>query len=163
VEAIMDLKRLSDGYLRHLRAIGALYCIVPVAIWFVGLVALLPFRGVYLLRLALAIAVGGYLAARANEYGVTLWLTKHRSSAGPATVVDGLLIGAAVGMACGLVPPLTNLIASNHQSEATLAIIICWLVSMLLGAVIGGWLASVGRKQIPSGAAPSAASQQVSA
>jgi hypothetical protein len=147
----MDLKRLSDGYLRHLRAIGAVYCIAPVAVWFVGLVVLVPFRQVYLLRLALSVIVGGYVAARANEYGVTLWLTKHRSSAGPATVVDGTLIGAAVGMAVALVPPLTNLISSNHPSEAQLAIIGCWLASMCCGAIIGGVLAAVGRKEIPSG------------
>lgn len=159
----MDLGRLSESYLRHLRGIGALYCIVPVALWLVGIVALLPFRGVYLLRFGLSVAIGGSLAARANEYGVNLWLTKHRSAAGPASVVDGLLIGAAVGMACGLVPPLTNLIGSNHPEEAKLAVILCWLVCMLIGASLGGSLAAVGRKQIPHGVAASAtASRQVS-
>jgi hypothetical protein len=146
----MDLKGLTDVYLRNLRAIGALYCIVPVAVWSVGLFTLTPFRGVYVLRVALSVIVGGYLAARANEYGVTLWLTKHRSSSGPASVGDGMLIGAAVGMAVALIPPLTNLIASNHPADATLAIILCWLATMLCGAIIGGVLASIGRKHIPA-------------
>jgi hypothetical protein len=150
----MDLKRLSDTYLQHLRLIGALYCLVPVGLWLVALLVLIPFREVYVLRLILSVVGGGYLAARANEYGVTLWLSKHRSSAGPATVADGALIGAAVGMAVSLIPPLTNLIASNHPDEARLAIIICWLVSMLCGAALGGTLAVIGRQQIPSGGAP---------
>lgn len=141
-------KRLCQSYIQHAGLIGALYAIIPVLLWFgIGL-AVLPFREVYLLRLVLALAVGGFLGARLNRFGLNLWLLQHRRGEKPATVLDGALIGAAIGVGIALFPPLTALIASNHLEEAKTFIILSWLASCLLGLLIGGALAVMGRKHI---------------
>ena len=72
-----------------------------------------------------------------------IWLIKHRSTEGPATVVDGALIGAAVGVGIQILPALTGLIATNHPEEAKAVIIGVWLASIGIGALIGSVLASV--------------------
>ena len=108
-----------------------------------------PFREVYLLRLALAFLLGGCIAAWINNYGVRLWLVKHRSQEGPATVIDGILIGAGVGIGTTFLPPLTSLIATHHPEEAKLLIIVSWGAGIVFGGVIGGILTSIGRKYLP--------------
>ncbi len=138
-----SMKRFAESYIRHARLAGVLYCVIPSVAWFVGGMCLVPFREVYLLRLALAVLIGGCLAARLHEYGVKLWLIKHRSAEGPATVADGALIGAAVGVGIQVLPALTGLIATNHPDEAKAVIIGVWLVSIMIGAIIGSVLASV--------------------
>lgn len=137
------MKRLGDWYIRHAKLAGVLYCIVPSTIWFLVSLCLIPFREVYLLRWGLAVVVGGFLAAWLHEYGVKLWLIKHRSPQGPANAVDGALIGAAVGLSIQIVPALTNLIATNHPDEAKTTIIAVWLVSIVIGALVGCGVASV--------------------
>jgi hypothetical protein len=107
-----------------------------------------PFREVYLLRLALSLLLGGWIAARVNDYGVRLWLMKHRSQEGPGTISDGLLIGAGVGVGTTFLPPLTSLIATNHPEEAKLLIILSWSAGIVFGGLIGGTLASIGRKYL---------------
>jgi hypothetical protein len=99
------MKRLCDFYIRWVATIGALYCIVPTLIWFAVLFLSVPFRSVYVLRLILAVGIGGPLAGFSNRAGLRFWLIKHGSSDGPATVLDGILIGAACGMGTVLVPP----------------------------------------------------------
>lgn len=93
----------------------------------------------------------GPLAGFSNRAGLRFWLIKHGSSDGPATVLDGILIGAACGMGTVLIPPLTSLIASHHPQEARSLIIVLWLVGMAVGCLIGGTLAAIGRRHIRGG------------
>lgn len=142
------MKRLCDFYIRHPRLIGAAYCAVPVLIWYAILLSTNPFRGVYVLRLILSLAVGIPIAAYVNDFGLRLWLLKHRSAEGPGTVLDGFLIGAGVGMAAVLIPPLFSLIATHHLEQAKWVIIGCWLAGVFVGGAIGSVLASVGRQYV---------------
>jgi len=149
----MDMKRLCDGYIRNAKLIGTLYCIVPTLLWFGTMMATVPFREIYLLRLALAIVVGGYVAANANAYGVKLWLIKHQSKEGPATALDGAIVGGCVGMAIMLLPPLTSLIATNHLEQAKWFIIGVWLVGIFNGVWIGAVAGGIGQKHVARNAA----------
>ena len=137
------MQRFGDAYIRRAHLGGALYCIVPSVAWFLGGLCRVPFREVYLLRLGLSVIVGGYIAALLHEYGVKLWLIKHRSPAGPATAVDGALIGSAIGGAIQVLPALTGFIATNHPDETKSVVIGVGLVSLAIGAVIGALLASI--------------------
>ena len=139
------MNRLCEGYIRHAKLIGLLYSWIPTLVWFGAMMFVVPFREVYALRLVLALLVGGTVAAGINQYGVRLWLIKHRSQDGPATVLDGLLIGAGVGMGTTFLPPLTSLIATHHPEEAKLLIICSWAAGIVFGGLIGGILASIGR------------------
>jgi len=145
------MKRLCDFYIRRVAIIGALYCIVPTVVGHAGAFALVPFRTVYVLRMVLSLVIGAPIAAYVNRFGLSLWLIKHRSAQGPATVLDGALIGAACGIGTALLPPLTALIATNHPEQAKVFIIAVWLISVVLGAVIGGTLAALGRKHVKRG------------
>ncbi len=140
--------RFGAWFIRHARLAGALYCIVPSVVWFVGGLVLVPFREVYVLRLGLSIAVGGWIAAWLHEYGVKTWLIKHRSTDGPATAMDGVLIGAAVGAGISILPALTGLIGTNHPEEAKAVVIGTWLVSLAIGACVGAVLASVWKRSV---------------
>jgi MFS family permease len=142
------MERLCEFYIRRVRLIGALYCAVPTVVWFAAVFAMVPFRGVYVLRLVLSLAVGGWIGAYLNQFGLSLWLTKHRSHDGPGTIADGALTGAGVGIGTALLPPLTSLISTHHLEEAKSFIICAWLAAVLLGALIGGGLAAIGRKHI---------------
>ena len=142
------MNRLCEIYIRRTKLIGIFYCAVPVIAWFVGMMCLVSFRGVYLLRLALSLAVGCYIAARLNDYGVRLWVLKHRSKEGPATVMDGFLMGAGVGVGINIIPPLTSLIGTNHPEEAKLLILLSWLAGIVVGGLIGAILASAGRTYV---------------
>ena len=142
------MNRLCEIYIRRAKLIGICYCAVPVIAWFVAMICVVPFRGVYLLRLALSLIVGGYIAACLNDYGVRLWLLKHRSKEGPATVTDGFLMGAGVGVGINFIPPLTALIGTNHPEEAKLLILMSWLAGIVVGGLIGAILASFGRRYV---------------
>jgi len=142
------MKRLCDLYIRHAGLIGAIFCIIPTLVWFIGMFLTIPFREVYLLRMGLCLVIGSSIAAYLNRYGVESWLCRHRSSSGPATIVDGILIGAAVGIGSALLPALTALIRTNHPEEAKTFIIISYLSVILVGAVIGGVLAVIARKYV---------------
>lgn len=144
----MDMKQLCRSYIRHTTLIGALYSIVPVVIWFGAMIVMVPFRDVYVLRFALSILLGSYVAAKANTYGVRMWLIKHHSPIGPATMWDGAIIGACVGMTVTLLPPLTSLIATNHPEQAKWFIIGAWLVSIMSGIFIGAAAGRMGKKHI---------------
>lgn len=148
------MKPWCEFYVRHGKLFGFLYCAVPVLIWFGITFTTVPFRSVYLLRLVLSLVIGGYFAARANEFGLELWLLKHRSAAGPATVADGAAIGAGIALGCCLFPPLTALIASHHLEDAKSFVILCWLVAVAIGGINGCLLAAVGRRHLPAGGAP---------
>jgi hypothetical protein len=137
-----SMQRFAESYICHAKLAGVLYCVIPSVAWFAGGLCLVPFREVYLLRLALAVLIGGGIAAWLHEYGVRIWLIKHRSAEGPATMVDGALIGAAVGFSIQILPALTNLIATNHPDEAKAVIIGVWLAGIVIGAIVGSVLAS---------------------
>lgn len=143
------MNRLCESYIRRAKLIGAFYCWIPTIAWFGAMMFVVPFRGVYVLRLVLSLLVGGLIAAWINDYGVRLWLVKHRSQEGPATVRDGILIGAGVGIGTTLLPPLTSLISTHHPEEANLLILVAWGAGIVFGGVIGGLLASIGRKYLP--------------
>ncbi|HEX2972438.1 MAG TPA: hypothetical protein VHP11_08895 [Tepidisphaeraceae bacterium] len=88
------------------------------------------------------------IAAYVNAFGLRLWLIKHRSTEGLATVPDGFLIGTGVGLAAVFVPPLLSLIAIHHPEEAKLLIIAGWGARVLVGGMIGAMLAAIGRKYV---------------
>jgi hypothetical protein len=142
------MNRLCEGYIRHAKLIGTFYCWIPTIVWFGLMMLVFPFREVYMLRLVLALLLGGYIAARINDYGVRLWLIKHRSQEGPATVGDGILIGAGVGIGTTFLPSLTSLIATRHPEEAKVFIICSWSAGIVFGGLIGGLLALIGRKYL---------------
>ena len=142
------MKRLCELYIRHAGWIGVIFCAVPTLTWFVALLLSIPFREVYLLRLGLCLLVGCPIAGGLNRYGVNAWLCRHRSASGPATVIDGALIGAAVGIGSALLPSLTALVRSNHPEAAKTFIIVTYLSVALVGAAMGAALAAIGRKYV---------------
>jgi hypothetical protein len=109
---------------------------------------LLPFRGVYVLRAVLALTVGSGVGFYLNRFGLSLWLAKHRSEHGPATSVDGMLVGAAIGFGIALLPALTSLIGTNHLEEAKSFIILSWIGAAANGACFGAVLGAIGRRHI---------------
>lgn len=147
------MAKFCEFYIRRVSFIGAAYAIIPTILWFAGTFALIPFRSVYLLRMLLSLALGGPLAGLVNRFGLRLWLAKHGSPEGPATVLDGVLIGAACGFGTAFLPPLTSLISSNHVEDAKSFIIIAWCAAVAIGALIGGSIAAVGRTRIPGAGA----------
>ncbi|HOX07736.1 MAG TPA: hypothetical protein PK280_15155 [Planctomycetota bacterium] len=159
MESSGGLRRLSELYVRRAGLFGALYCAVPTLAWFGGMFVLLPFREVYALRLGLALVAGCTAAALANRFAVDMWVAKHRSAAGPATVCDGTLLGVASGWGTALVPPLTSLIASNHLEQAKTFVLVAWLSSAAVGAVMGSILAAIGRRHLDRGTPAPAAGQ----
>lgn len=142
------MKRLCDLYIQHAGLIGAIFCVIPTLVWFIGMFLTVPFREVYLLRLGLCLVFGSGIAAYLNRYGVEAWLCKHRSASGPATIIDGVLIGAAVGIGSALLPTLTVFIETNHPEAAKTFVIISYLSVILVGMVIGGILAAIARKYV---------------
>jgi hypothetical protein len=142
------MKRLCEFYIRHAGFIGLLFYAIPTLIGFMVLLLSAPFREVYLLRMGLSLVFGSAIAAYLNRYGVELWLCKHRSNNGPATIVDGILIGAAIGLGMVLLPTLSIFIKTNHSESAKTFVIVCYLLVTFFGAIIGGILASIGRKFI---------------
>ena len=135
------MKRFLAGYIRHARLVGALYSIVPTLAGFMILFALSPFREVYLLRLTLALVLGGLLSGYLHAWAIGLFLAKHRSPEGPATVLDGTLLGAGIGLGSALIPPVTAFIQSNHIEHAKGLVIAQWSVGLLFGAIVGTLLA----------------------
>ena len=142
------MRRLCQLYIRRVKVFGVLYCAVPTLVWLLAVVATVPFRSVYVLRLGLSLVIGGWIGAELNRFGLSLWLTKHRSQDGPATVADGALIGAAIGVGTALLPPLTSLISTNHLELAKWFIICSWIGATVVGALIGSALAVIGRRHI---------------
>ena len=142
------MKKLCDLYIEHAGWVGVFHCALPSLVWFGSMLVFVPFRGVYLLRLALCLAVGCPIGAYLNRYSVDMWLTKHRSASGPARIIDGTLNGAAVGIGTALLPALTSLISSNHPEMAKTFIIVVYIAAALAGGVIGTMVAAVGRKYL---------------
>ncbi len=140
------MKRLCDLYVAKAELIGALYCIVPTLIGFGIVFCVVPFRSVYLLRLAIAIFVGGPVAAWLNRFGLSLWMIKHASPEGPATVLDGALIGWFLGMGMAVIPAFTHFIASNGMDGTKTAVLAIWFCAGVVGAILGTIIGSIGEK-----------------
>ena len=144
------MKRLCDFYIQHAGSIGAVYCTVPNLVWFFATLLCVPFRCVYLLRLVLSLVAGCAIASYLNRYGVNTWLCKHRSANGPATILDGIVVGAAIGVGSALLPTLTVLISSSDTETAKTIIIVTYLSATFVGAVFGVVLATIARKYVDS-------------
>lgn len=142
------MKKLCDFYIKRAGLIGVIYCAAPNLIWFIMAFICIPFREVYLLRLCLSLVVGCTIAAYLNRCGVEIWLCKHRSTNGPATVLDGVLIGSAIGIGSALLPTLTILISSSNFERAKTIIIVTYLLVTLVGGVFGLILARIAQKYI---------------
>ncbi|MHC4258804.1 MAG: hypothetical protein ACYSTF_00090 [Planctomycetota bacterium] len=93
------------------------------------------------------------MTACLNRYGVEMWLCKHRSADGPATILDGVLVGAAIGIGSALLPTLTLLVSSSRPQTAKTIIIVTYLSATLVGAVFGAVLATIARKYVDRRAA----------
>jgi hypothetical protein len=107
-----------------------------------------PFRPVYLCRLTIAVLVGGPVAAWLNRFGLSLWLIKHASPNGPATVLDGTLIGWFLGMGMAVIPAFVHFLASSSLSGTKTIVLAIWLIAGAVGAVIGGTLGLIGAKYL---------------
>lgn len=142
------MRKLCDLYIQHAGLVGVFHCALPALVWFGSMLVFVPFREVYLLRLALCLVVGCPIGAYLNRYSVDMWLAKHRSDSGPARVIDGILNGAAVGIGTALLPALTSLISSNHPEMAKTFIIVCYIAAATVGGTIGSMVAAVGRKYL---------------
>ncbi len=142
------MKRLCDLYIRHAGLIGVIYYAIPCLGWSLVAMVSIPFREVYLLRLGLSLTFGCAISAYLNRYGLEMWLSKHRGKGGPATVCDGALIGAAIGIGSALLPTLSVLIKTNHPEMAKTAIIVTYLAATCAGGIIGSVLAAIGRKYV---------------
>ena len=142
------MKKLCDLYIKRAGLVGVFHCALPAVCWFVSMLLFVPFREVYLVRLALCLVVGCPIGAYLNRYSVDMWLVKHHSGSGSARIFDGTLNGAAVGIGTALLPALTSLISSNHLEMAKTFIIVSYIASTLVGGIIGSMVAAVGRKYI---------------
>lgn len=109
--------------------------------------------GGFLYRLAIAVLIGGPVAGYLNRFGLSLWLIKHASPKGPATTLDGILVGSLLGMGMAVIPAFTHCIASSDMNQTKTIIIGLWLLGAVGGAIIGGILGVVGGKHLdrPSG------------
>jgi hypothetical protein len=142
------MKKLCDLYIKRAGWVGVFHCALPALGWFVSMLLFVPFRDVYLVRLALCLVVGCPVGAYLNRYSVDMWLLKHHGGEGPARIIDGTLNGAAVGIGTALLPALTSLISSNHLEMAKTFIIVSYIAAALVGGIIGSMVAAVGRKYI---------------
>ncbi|MBW2488017.1 MAG: hypothetical protein JRE72_11385 [Deltaproteobacteria bacterium] len=142
------MKKLCDLYIRRAGLVGVFHCALPAFGWFVSMLLFVPYRDVYLLRLALCLAVGCPIGAYLNRYSVDMWLLKHRSDRGPARIFDGILNGAAVGIGTALLPAITSLISTNHLEMAKTFIIVSYIAAATVGGIIGSIFAAVGRTYI---------------
>ena len=140
------MKKLCDLYIAKAGFIGALFCIVPTLIGFAVVFWVAPFRQVYLYRLAIAILVGGPVAAYLNRFGLSLWMCRHASPKGPATALDGALIGWFLGMGMAVIPAFTHFIASNGMSGTKTIVLAIWLIASVLGAIMGWVIGLIGSK-----------------
>ena len=145
------MKKLCDLYIKRAGFVGIIHCALPAVCWFVSMLLFVPYRDVYLFRLVLCLVVGCPIGAYLNRYSVDMWLLKHQRDPGGAKIIDGTLNGAAVGIGTALLPTLTALISTNHPEMAKTFIIVVYVASALLGAIIGTMFAAVGRKYIKAG------------
>jgi hypothetical protein len=144
-----NMKSVAKFYIAHAMPIGAILFLIPVVAVFLWMFVNLPFREIYVLRFALTAVVGGIIAAFVHRYGISLWVIKHQSQKGPAGFIDGMAIGAAVGLLMALVPPLFSLIQSNHPEQTKTFIIVSYIGGAVAGGLLGGIVSAVGKDLVP--------------
>jgi hypothetical protein len=142
------MKLLCNFYIKHAGIIGAAYCLIPNIIWFMGAFIFGVFREVYLIRLVISLLIGCPLTGYLNRYGVEIWLCKHGSQKGPATMIDGILIGSAVGFGSAILPTLSVFINSSNFERAKTIIIITYLTVTCLGGILGLTLSIIAQKYL---------------
>jgi len=142
------MKKLCELYIEKAGIVGVFHCAIPTFVWIGYILFTVPFRDVYLLRLALCLFIGCPIGAYLNRYSVNMWLAKHQGSSGPAGIIDGTLNGAAVGIGTALLPALTALIYTNHLEMAKTFIIVVYVASAVVGGIIGSMVSVIGRKYI---------------
>jgi len=142
------MKKLCDLYIKRAGLVGVFHCALPTIGWIVYILLTVPFRDIYLLRLALCLFIGCPIGAYLNRHSVNMWLAKHKGKQGPAKVIDGTINGAAVGIGTALLPALTALIGTNHPEMAKTFIIVVYVASAVVGAIIGSMVSAIGRKYI---------------
>jgi len=142
------MKKLCELYIKRAGLVGIFHCAIPTIAWMGYILLMVPFREVYLLRLALCLFIGCPIGAYLNRHSVDMWLSKHQGSFGPAKIIDGTINGAAVGMGTALLPALTSLISTHHLEMAKTFIIVTYVASAAVGAIIGSMVSAVGRKYI---------------
>ncbi|NIR68231.1 MAG: hypothetical protein GWO10_31720 [candidate division Zixibacteria bacterium] len=98
--------------------------------------------------MVLSLVVGCTIASYLNRYGVDIWLCKHHSANGPGTILDGILVGAAIGIGSTLLPTLTVLISSSDTETAKTIIIVTYISVTFVGMVFGAVLATIARKYV---------------
>ena len=140
--------KLCDLYIKRAGLVGVFHCATPTFAWIGYILFTVPFRDVYLLRLALCLFIGCPIGAYLNRHSVDMWLAKHQGRSGPARIIDGTLNGAAVGIGTALLPALTALISTNHPAMAKTFIIVVYVASAFVGAIIGSMVSAIGRKYI---------------
>jgi hypothetical protein len=138
-------KKGYNFYLKHAELIGAFYCAIPVLGWILWILFTSPFRQVYIFRLVLSLGIGCPIAAYLNRYGLKIWLMKNSSKTDSANILDGIIIGSSLGISIAILPSLTSLVYTNHLEQAKWFIIISWLIAGLVGAIVGGTLAHIGK------------------
>jgi hypothetical protein len=136
--------RMYNFYIQNAELIGYLYCAIPSIIWFIALLVTSPFREVYILRLFICLAIGAPISSYINRFGLSLWMAKNLSPK-KAGILDGILIGSSLGIGMSILPSLTSFIYSNHIEQAKSFMIYSIIIAGVLGALIGSFLASVGR------------------
>jgi len=144
------MKTLCDLYIKRAGWVGIFHCAVPTIAWITYIFFTVPFRDVYLLRLGLCLVIGCPIGAFLNRHSVDMWLAKHQGEKGPATILDGTINGAAVGIGTALLPALTSLISTHHLEMAKTFIIVVYVASAAVGAIIGSMVSAIGRKYIHS-------------
>lgn len=142
------MKKLCAFYVARAEFIGAFYCVLPTLAGFAYVFFALPFREVYLYRLAIAILVGAPAAAYLNRFGLSLWMIKHASPKGPGTILDGSLIGCFLGAGMAVIPAFTHFMSSSDLDRTKTRVIAIWLCAGLAGAIIGGCFAAIGKKHL---------------
>ena len=140
------MKKLCDLYVAKAGLIGALFCLVPTLVGFAVVFCVVPYRQVYLYRMAIAILVGSPVAAYLNRFGLSLWMIKHASPKGPATVLDGTLIGWFLGMGMAVIPAFTHFLSSNGMDGTKTIVLAIWFIAGLMGAILGTVIGSIGVK-----------------
>ena len=142
-------ERLAWFYIKHIKLIASLYVIVPLSIWIIWILETISFREVYYLRIVISLLLGIPISIFFNKYGIELWLAKHQSKRGPAGGLDGAIIGSFIAAWIVMVPTLTSLIATNDIEQTKTFVILCWIISVFVGLIIGGFLGAFGKRTLP--------------
>ena len=142
-------EKIVKFYIRNVYLFSILYIVIPLAFWIIWILNTTNFREVYYIRVAISLFIGIPISIFFNKYGIDLWLAKHFSKKGPATGFDGAIIGSFIGAWITMVPTFTSLIVTNDIEQTKTFIILCWILAVFFGFVIGGFLGTFGKRFLP--------------